>query len=122
MLPDQFYEKQAEPHQSCLLALRKIILASNEEVHEALKWGIPCFMRGKRMFCFLSMHKQSKMPYILWVDGIHLEHPLLEQGDRKLMKILRIDPEKDLPMEVIHELLEKALVLAKSKFTLKKQS
>ncbi|MDP4587542.1 MAG: hypothetical protein NWS86_05120 [Flavobacteriales bacterium] len=60
------------------------------------------------------------MPYILWVDGIHLEHPHLEQGDRKLMKILRIDPEKDLPIEVIHELLEAALELAKNKFSLKR--
>lgn len=121
MQTDHYYEKQPEPHRSCLLALRKLILDAHPKVNEAIKWGIPCFMKGKRMFCFLSIHKKTNQPYILWSDGIHMEHPLLEQGDRKLMKILLIDPERDLPLEEISEILEAALELANKKFQLKIQ-
>jgi uncharacterized protein YdhG (YjbR/CyaY superfamily) len=118
-LPDHYYEKHEEPNQSCLLALRKLILSSHPDVNEAIKWGIPCFMRGKRMFCFLSIHKKSGQPYILWSDGIHMEHPLLEQGDRKLMKVMMINPNEDLPVKEIEEILGIALELAKKKFQLK---
>ncbi len=120
MQTDHYYEKQPEPHRSCLLAIRKLILDAHPEVNEAIKWGIPCFMKGKRIFCFLSIHKKSKTPYILWVDGTELDHLLLEQGDRKRMKILRFDPNKDLPVATLQELLHEALQLASEPFRLKK--
>ncbi|WP_287419777.1 hypothetical protein [Candidatus Brachybacter algidus] len=35
--------------------------------------------------------------------------PELEQGKRSRMKIFRVDPEKDLPLEMIRMILNKAL-------------
>ncbi len=61
--------------------------------------------------CYLWRDKKSNEPYILMVEGKHLHHPKLEKGDRKRMKILRIDPNKDIDIELIHLILEKALDL-----------
>jgi hypothetical protein len=32
------------------------------------------------------------------VEGVKLTHPELEQGDRKRMKIFRVDPNKNMPI------------------------
>ena len=45
------------------------------------------------------------------MEGKHLDHPLLETGDRARMKIFRVDPEQDLPIDTITELLQQALEL-----------
>lgn len=48
-------------------------------------------------------------PYIGIVEGGRIEHPLLEQGNRMRMKILRINPNKDLPIKTIKQILNQAL-------------
>ncbi len=45
------------------------------------------------------------------VEGNKLDHPKLEKGNRSRMKILRINPNKDLPIKIIHSILEDALDL-----------
>ncbi len=108
---DQYYLRLEEPNRSCLLTLREFILEQDERVHETLKYESPCFCYKNRMFCFLSVEKKSGMPYLLMVEGRHLDHPLLEAGNRKRMKVLMIDPEEDLPLEILNEILENALDL-----------
>ena len=39
----------------------------------------------------------------------HLDDPALETGDRKRMKILRVDPNKDIPVKTVVLLLNRAL-------------
>ena len=113
---DHFYSTQNEPAKSCLLALRKIILDQDPEVNETVKYGMPCFCYGKTMFCYLWTDKKSAVlptaePYILLVEGKHLQHPELEAGDRARMKILRVDPDKDIPIKRIRGILNDALDL-----------
>lgn len=113
MLPelDKYYFNTAEPNQSCLLALRGIILKQDKQVAETIKYGMPCFTYRKKMFCYLWTDKKTDEPYILFVEGKYLNHPDLEKGDRKRMKILRINPSEDLPKDTINELLDEALNL-----------
>ena len=108
---DQFFLSREEPAKSCLLALRQIILQQDPAISESVKYGIPCFSYGKKMFCFLWTEKKTGWPYILFVEGKRLDHPLLDAGDRKRMKVLRMDPEQDLPVDVINTLLQEALDL-----------
>jgi hypothetical protein len=108
---DNFYLDQAEPNKSCLLALRKIILKQDASVSETRKYGMPCFCYQKKMFCYLWTDKKTGKPYILFVEGKHLDHPALEQGNRSRMKIFRIAPNKNLPLDTIEFLLNKALDL-----------
>ena len=106
-----FYLTKDEPNKSCLLALRSIILRLDKNVTETQKWKMPCFCYKKKMFCFLWTDKKTQDPYILIVEGKYIHHPDLEDGGRTRMKILRIDPNKSLPIKKIESILQKALDL-----------
>ncbi len=106
-----FYLTQPEPNKSCLLALRDLILAQDPEIVETRKYGMPCFCHRKKAFCYLWTDKKTKEPYILVVNGNQLSHPSLESGERKRMKILRVNPLADLSVDTIKEILDLALRL-----------
>ncbi|WP_237739804.1 DUF1801 domain-containing protein [Pedobacter arcticus] len=106
-----YYLNKDEPNKDCLLALRSIILNQDKDITETQKWGAPCFCYQKKMFCYLWTDKKTKEPYILMVEGKHLDHPQLEEGNRTRMKIFRVDPNKDLPIKAIEHILQKALDL-----------
>ena len=106
-----FYLNQEEPNKGCLLALRSIILKQDKQISETRKYGMPCFCYRGKMFCYLWVDKKTQEPYILFVEGKHLEHPKLEVGSRARMKILRFNPNVDLPIALIEKLLNQALDL-----------
>lgn len=106
-----FYLDKEEPNKSCLLALRDIILEQDENITETVKYGMPCFCYKKKMFCYLWTDKKTGEPYILMVEGKHLNHPKLEEGDRSRMKIFRVNPNKTLPVKTIESILQRALDL-----------
>jgi hypothetical protein len=109
--PDSYYFNKEEPNRSCLLALRSIILEQDSYVTETRKWGMPCFCFRRKMFCYLWIDKKTDEPYILMVEGKHLDYPELEVGKRSRMKIFRVDPHKDLPIATIQFILKQALDL-----------
>ena len=111
----QFYFKKDEPMQSCLLSLRDIILNQNDSISESLKYGLPCFSYNKKHICYLWYDKKTMFPYILFADGNRINHPLLEAGDRKRMKVLSINPEEDIDIETIQLILTEALKLRAKK-------
>lgn len=106
-----FYLSKTEPNRSALLALKDIILEQDTAVTETRKYGMPCFCFKNKAFCYLWVDKKTEEPYLLMVEGKHLEHPALETGKRARMKIFRIDPNQDLPLDSIHEVLREALDL-----------
>ncbi len=108
---DHFYLNQEEPNKGCLLALRSIILKQDKLISETKKYGMPCFCYKKKMFCYLWTDKKTYEPYILMVEGKHLNHPLLEEGTRSRMKTFKVNPNEDLPIETIGSLLKQALDL-----------
>ena len=111
---DHYYLDQDEPDRSCLLALRSIILKQDPEITETRKWGMPCFCYRKKMFCYLWTDKKTGKPYLLMAEGKHLDHPGLEAGSRSRMKIFRVDPNTDLLIDTIQQILSSALDLYKS--------
>jgi len=108
---DRFYLEKKEPFRSCLLALRQIILDSDPDIRETRKYGMPCFCLGKRHFCYLWTDKRTAQPYVLFVDGSLLDHPELEQGDRKRMSIFPLDANEDIPLTRLSLILKDALAL-----------
>ena len=108
---DSYYLNKEEPNGSCLLALRSIILEQDSHVTETRKWGMPCFCYKKKMFCYFWTDKKTDEPYILMVEGKHLNHPELEAGNRSRMKIFKVNPNKDLPIATIEFILNQALDL-----------
>ncbi|MFY0626721.1 MAG: DUF1801 domain-containing protein [Reichenbachiella sp.] len=93
--------------------MRAVLLNFDKDITETVKYGMPCFCYKGKMFCYLWNDKKTLAPYFLWVEGKHLGHHELETGSRARMKILRIEPTQDLPIDTINEILEAALNLYK---------
>ncbi|MBU2994894.1 DUF1801 domain-containing protein [Cellulophaga baltica] len=111
---DHFYLKKSEPDRSCFLALRQIILHEDNLITETIKYGIPCFCYKNKIVCYLNTDKKTKVPYLLMVEGKHLNHPKLEAGNRVKMKIFKVNPHIDIPIKEIQLLLNEALDLYKN--------
>lgn len=109
---DDFFLKQEEPLKSCFIALKTIIREIDPAIELTLRYGMPFFiLKGKR-FCYLWTHKKHQQPYIGFVDGNQVNHPQLLQEDRTRMKILLIDTEKDIPVEMVKKLVTEAMKIA----------
>ena len=72
------------------------------------------YFKGK-MLCYLWIHKKYKQPYIGFVDGGLIDHPDLLQEKRARMKILLVEPEVDLPIEIVKTILTSAIYICTNK-------
>lgn len=102
----EYFYRLEEPARSTLLFLREKILKSDtDNITETLSFGLPFFKYRKKMLCYFNFSKKHKKYYISFYHGDRIDHPLLLQEDRKKFKILLIDLEEDLPLELILELV-----------------
>lgn len=108
---DNFYLTKEEPVKGCLLALRDIVLNYNSMLEPAWKYRLPCFMYGNHIFCYLWVDKKTQQPYIAIGKGRYIEHPELIQGNRTFVKLLMVDPQKDIPVETIYTIFDMAMKL-----------
>jgi hypothetical protein len=106
---DNYYLKQKEPNKSCLLVLKDIILDLDENITPEWKYSLPFFYYKKKMFCYLWKDKKTQEPYIGICRGYEIDHPLLEVGNRKKMKIYRINPNEDIDVKNLKEIMNLAL-------------
>jgi hypothetical protein len=111
---DNFYLQKEEPLQSCLLALRQIILKQDKDITAAFKYGMPFFCYKGKMFCYLWVNKKTQQPYLGIVEGKHFNHPLLIIEKRSRMKIMLFDTRKELPIKTIKLILKQAINLYKT--------
>ena len=105
---DNFYLKQEEPNKSCFMALRDIILASDARIDAVWKYGGPFFYFKGKMFCYLWKDKKTSHPYIGIAKGEFLDHPLLVKGSRKKIKVFPVDPNADIDVKSLYEVLDAA--------------
>lgn len=111
---DNFYLRQDEATKEIFLALKDIILSVDEEIVNELKYGMPFFCYSGRMFCYLWTHKKHLQPYIGIVEGKHFTQSWLVQEKRSRMKIMLLDPAKDLPVRKIKAVVRQAINLYKT--------
>ncbi|MFM9909867.1 MAG: DUF1801 domain-containing protein [Chitinophagaceae bacterium] len=110
---DEWYLNKDEPIKSCLQFLRQHILQQDKQLSEAWKYGMPFFCYNGKMVCYFWIHKKLLQPYIGIVEGKKMKHPDLIQEKRARMKILLLDPTRDLPMRKINQILKEMLSLYK---------
>ena len=110
---DSYFENKDEPVKGCLLFLRTFILDYDKNITEAWKYGMPFYCYKGKMFCYLWVHKKFKQPYIGIVEGKSLGHPELITEKRSRMKILLLDPLKDIPIKKIDTILKEVIDLYK---------
>jgi len=93
--------------------MRTHILKQNENITEEWKYRMPFYCYKGKMFCYLWVHKKYHQPYIGFVEGKRINHPDLIIEKRARMKILLLDPDKDLPMKKINNILNEVIALYK---------
>jgi hypothetical protein len=108
---DLYFHGKEEPVKSFMLALRSMLLRFDPNITEQWKYGMPFYCYNNKMFCYLWIHKKYKQPYIGIVEGNKIDHPLLIQEKRARMKILLLDPTKDVPVKVVNTILKRAVAL-----------
>lgn len=108
---ENYYHSKKEPIKSCLLALKEIILRLDPLMTETQKWGMPCFCYKNKIFCYLSIDSKKDIPYIMMVEGRHLDIPALESGNRSKMKVFHVDPNADFDLVTINHIMQEALNL-----------
>ena len=106
---DNYFLNLPEPNRGCMLLLKDVILRQDENITMHWKYKAPFFYYKNKMFCYLWTDKKTTEPYIGFVEGARIESPFLEQGNRTRMKILRINPNVDIELKIIEQLLNTAL-------------
>jgi hypothetical protein len=110
---DNYFLEKEEPIKSYLLALRDHILKFDTNISEAWKYRMPFYCYSGKMFCYLWVHKKYGQPYMGIVEGKKISHPQLIVEKRARMKIMLLDPEKDVPVKVINSILKDLVHLYK---------
>jgi hypothetical protein len=110
---DEFYLQQDEPLKSVFLALRDLIMAHDLEITNAWKFNMPFFLYKNKMFCYIWTHTKIQQPFIGFSEGKLINHPNLTFENRSRVKIMIIDPEKELPTNTIKQILDMAIDLLK---------
>ncbi len=108
---DNFYFQKEEPLQSCLLALKEIILLQDKNITAAWKYGMPFFCYKGKMFCYLWVNKKTQQPYLGIVEGKHFDHPDLIIEKRSRMKIMLFNAAEELPVKTISQIIQQAIKL-----------
>jgi hypothetical protein len=106
---EEYFLRREEPVKSCMLALRQLILDFDPGITEEWKYGMPFYYCHGKMFCYLWIHKKHRQPYIGVVEGQQIVHPRLLPEKRARMAILLVDPETDIPVADVRDILAQAI-------------
>lgn len=102
---ENYYLSKPEPYQGCLLALKHIILQANPGIVHERKFQIPFFTYKGKKLGYLWLNKKKLMV------GFCTDRSLLKfpEGTRPKDRYesFRVDPEEDLPVEMIREKIKK---------------
>ena len=102
----EYFYRIDEPARSALLFIREKILNSDEQISETFSFGLPFLKYKKKMLCYFYYSKQHQKHYLSFYHGDRVDYPELLSEGRKKFKILLLDMEEDLPMELIFNILD----------------
>lgn len=108
---DEYFERQPEPLNSCLIAARDMILAYNESITISWKWKTPFFSYKGKMLAYLNVNRKSQLPYLGLANGAKLNHHALQTEGRKMIKAYYFSPEEDMDIDELYEILKEATAL-----------
>ncbi|GGB68830.1 hypothetical protein GCM10007424_06050 [Flavobacterium suaedae] len=112
-LIDKYFLEKEEPVKSCLLFLREYILNYDDAITEDRKYGMPFYLYNGKMCCYLWVHKKYGIPYIGVVEGNKIKHDRLLSEKRARMKIVLIEPNEDVDINMIDAILSQIVALYK---------
>lgn len=96
---ENYYLSKPEPYQSCLLALKHIILSANAGIVHERKFQIPFFTYKGKKLGYLWLNRKKLMV------GLCTDKSLLHLAEGVIPKdkyeSFQVDPEEDLPVDMI---------------------
>ncbi|MBA4852482.1 DUF1801 domain-containing protein [Emticicia sp. BO119] len=101
---ENYYLKQNEPIQSCLLALRVIIMDLYPLITHQRKYQIPFFYYKEKKLAYLWVTK--KKVQIGFIEDKCLQKPIEGVRLKDQYQSIIINPNEDIPIEVIVENLK----------------
>jgi hypothetical protein len=108
---NQFFLKIPEPQQSALLFLRQYLI-EDIGLEEHWKFNTPFYYFKNKWFCYISYSAKRKHEiYIGFIRGYKIEYPNLISEGRKQIKIWRIDPNENIDINSLKQIV---LLLKKS--------
>lgn len=103
-LLDQYYAKQPAPVQSCLLALKNIVLAIDKNITHQRKFQIPFFYFNNKKLCFLWVTRKKLLFGFVEDKSLFATDAHVKPKDR--IETITINPDEDLPVESIETRLK----------------
>jgi hypothetical protein len=96
---ETYYLSKPEPYQSCLLALRDIILSANADICHERKFQIPFFTYKDKKLGYLWLNGKKLMLGFCLDKRLQDASPGVKPKD--IYESMRIDPTQDIPIEII---------------------
>lgn len=112
---EEYFLRITEPDRSALLYVRKTIMDSDEDISETFSFQLPFLKYKKKMLCFFYYSKKHQQHYISFYHGDQLNYPELLSEGRKKFKILLLDSEQDLPIDLIMEIIDEVKCISNKK-------
>ena len=103
-LIDNYYLSLPEPEQSVLLFLHQFFVNDMMLQHQR-KFNTPFYYLDGKWFSFLDYNPKKRSIHISFVKGNEVSHPKLLSEGRKQMKIYKINPEKDIDINELKEVV-----------------
>lgn len=103
---ENYFLQQPEPQQSCMIYLRSWL--QEQGLEEIYKFNTAFYQYNGKMFCYMSVRSKDKQLYLGFVKGHKMKHPSLQQEGRKQIKVIYLNPENDLPIKTLHEIVKLA--------------
>jgi hypothetical protein len=106
---ENYYLKQPEPIQGCLLALKNIIMGIDSQITHQRKFQIPFFYYKDKKLCFLWV--KGKKTLLGFVEDKSI-YPAVAGVKRKNgIEMIQINPDEDLPLEFILQTIQERIRL-----------
>ena len=96
---ESYYLSKPEPYQSCLLALRDIILNANPLIVHERKFQIPFFTYKDKKLAYLWLDKKKLKLGFCLDKSLQEVTPDIKPKDQ--YESMLIDPNEDIPIEVV---------------------
>lgn len=108
-LLESYYLSKPEPYQSCLLALRDIILSTDPNICHERKFQIPFFTYKNKKLGYLWLNRKKLM--LGFCMDKSLQNPIAGIKPKDKYESFEINPNADLPVDMILQKLEYYLTL-----------
>ncbi|MDB5031282.1 DUF1801 domain-containing protein [Mucilaginibacter sp.] len=106
---ESYYLSKPEPYQSCLLALKDVILFANPDICHERKFQIPFFTYKGKKIGYLWLNRKKLMLGFCLDKSLQEQRQVTKPKDK--YESTQIDPNADLPVDIILQKLNYYLAL-----------